>query len=217
MQRWTDWTKDADQWLALDHRLMTEPDGWRPLVERDGISIASRRMPDDGNRLFLWRLPVVGAPAEVVFEGFVARLLEYHRHWTREFVDGHVVETLAPHARILYQRFDPGVVGIAKRDLCSVEIVRDQAPGVKLASFRSVDRLPAARGYERIDWWGAALCTDHPGGQTSELRYLDRENQGGLFPAWLMNRMMPRYLMIQALAVRGFFADGGPPELRRSV
>ena len=214
MQRWTDWKQNAEHWLALDHQLMTEPAGWRPLVARAGVSIASRRMPDDRNRLFLWRLSLVGAPAEVVFEGFVARLLEYHRHWTREFVDGRLVETLAPDARILYQRFHPGIVGIAKRDLCSVEIVRDLAPGVKLASFRSVDRLPAAPGYERIDWWGAALCTNHPDGRTSELRYLDRENQGGRFPAWLMNLMMPRYLMIQAKAVRHFFADGGPRELR---
>jgi hypothetical protein len=44
--------------------------------------------------------------------------------------------------------------------------------------------------------------------------YLDRENQGGRFPAWLMNRMMPTHLVRQAEAVRDFFADGGPPELR---
>jgi hypothetical protein len=161
-----------------------------------------------------WRLPSIGAPAEIVFEGFVHRLLEYHKEWTREFAGGRVVEQLGPSARILYQRFQPGIPGIAARDLCSIEVVRDLAPGVKLASFRSVDRLPACSGAERIDWWGAALCTTHEGGKSSELVYLDRENQGGWFPAWLMNRMMTRYLVLQAEQVRRFFATGGPPELR---
>lgn len=156
------------------------------------------------------------APAHVVFEGFVDRLLDYHKEWTREFAGGHVVETLAPKARMLGRRFEPGIPGIAKRDLCSLEVVRDIAPGVKLASFRSVDRLPRSPGFERIDWWGAALCTALPGNQQSELVYLDRENQGGLFPVWLMNRMMPKYLVAQAECVQRFFADGGPTELRRS-
>ncbi len=170
-------------------------------------------MPGDPNHLFRWRLPCVAAPAEIVFEGFVSRLLEYHKQWTREFAGGHVVEVLGPDARILYQRFEPGVPGIKPRDLCSLELVRELAPGVKLASFRSVDRLPPEPGYERIDWWGAALCTTLKDGKTSELVYLDRENQGGRFPAWLMNRMMPKYLVLQAEQVRRFFADGGPREL----
>ena len=172
-------------------------------------------MPDDPNHLFRWRLPSVAAPAEVVFEGFVRRLLEYHKEWTREFAGGHVVDTLSPSARILYQRFEPGVPGIAPRDLCSIEVVRDLSPEIKLASFRSVDRLPREAGYERIDWWGAALCTTREGGKDSELVYLDRENQGGRFPAWLMNRMMPKYLVLQAEQVRRFFSGGGPSALRK--
>lgn len=174
-------------------------------------------MPGDPNDLFRWRLSRVAAPAEVVFEGFVHRLLEYHREWTREYAGGHEVERLAPNARVVYQRFDPGIPGISKRDLCSLEIVRDLGPGEKLASFRSVDHVPPAPGHERIDWWGAALCRDLPGGRESELLYLDRENQGGLFPAWLMNRMMTKYLVLQAEAVQRYFAQGGPPELRRGV
>jgi hypothetical protein len=65
----------------------------------------------------------------------------------------------------------------------------------------------------RIDWWGAALCTPIDDAH-SELVYLDRENQGGHFPAWLMNRTMTTYLVRQAEAVQRFFADGGPSELR---
>jgi len=93
-------------------------------------------------------------------------------------------------------------------------VTRDVSPGVLMASFRSVDALPPEPGYERIDWWGAALCISSENGKQSELIYLDRENQGGRFPAWLMNRMMPRYLVVQAEHVRRFFAAGGPAALR---
>ena len=209
-----DWERHAGAWLELDHRLMTDASGWRPILERADLQIWSRRMPDDPNLLFRWHVPSLEASVETVFEGFVRRVLDYHKHWRREFVDGRVVETLGPEARILYQRFDPGIPGISRRDLCSIEVTRELGPGARIASFRSVDRLPRERGHERIDWWGAALCTAHEDGLHSSLTYLDRENQGGSFPAWLMNRSMPRYLVMQAEAVTKFFRGGGPAELR---
>lgn len=85
-------------------------------------------------------------------------------------------------------------------------MARDLEPGVKLVSYRSVDRLPVVPGTERIDWWGAALSRTLPDGAPSELIYLDRENQGGWFPTWLMNRMMPGYLVLQAQHVQRFVA-----------
>ena len=208
------WSSCADEWLDLDHRLMTDSSGWRPVLEGVDLRIWSRRMPDDTNLLFRWHLPSLDAPAEVVFAGFVDRLLDYHAQWTKEFSGGRVVETLGPRVRVLHQRFDPGVPGIAARDLCSVEVVRELGPGKRLASFRSIDRVPPEPGHVRIDWWGAALCTTHEDGKHSALTYLDRENQGGRFPTWLMNRLMPRYLALQAQAVRAFFRGGGPAELR---
>lgn len=205
---------DAQDWPEVDFALLRDVASFRPVRTGPDLQIGSRRMPDDPNLLFRWRLPVVGASADVVFEGFVHRLLEYHGVWTREFVDGRVVDTPAPGVRVLHQRFDPGLPGIAARDLCSAEVVRRLPDGVHLASFRSVDALPPEPGHIRIDWWGAALCT--PIDEThSELVYLDRENQGGRFPTWLMNRSMPTYLVRQAEAVRAFFAHGGPPELAR--
>lgn len=203
-------------WLEQDLALLRDAQGFRPRVAQADLEIGSRPMPDDPNLLFRWRLPVVDAPAAVVFEGFVHQLLEHHRVWTREFAGGEVLAEPAPGVRLLTQRFQPGVPGVAPRDLCSAEVVRALPGGVLQASYRSVDLAPRRAGVERIDWWGAVLCT--PAGEGhSELVYLDRENQGGRFPAWLMNLMMPRYLVLQAEAVRGFFADGGPPAVREAA
>jgi hypothetical protein len=207
---------DSESWLETDLALLLDHGGWRSHVERSDLQIGSRPMPDDPNLLFRWRLPVVAAPCDVVFACFVDRLLEFHGEWTKEYVGGWVVANPGPTTRILHQRFDPGMPGIAKRDLCSAEVTRTLPDGRRLASFRSVDAHPAEPGHTRIDWWGAALCTPVDD-RTSELVYLDRENQGGRFPAWLMNRMMTRYLVTQAEAVRTFFATGGPPELRRDA
>ncbi len=211
IQPFATWEANASAWLDEDLRLMTSDGGWKSLLHRADLDIWSRPSVDDRNHLFRWKLPVVAATADVVFDAFVRRVLEFHKEWTREFAGGHVVETLRPDARVIYQRFEPGLPGISNRDLCSVEVVKDLAPGVKLASFRSVDRLPPERGFERIDWWGAALCTTRPDGRSSELVYLDRENQGGAFPSWLMNRMMPRYLVLQAEAVSAFFVKHRAP------
>jgi hypothetical protein len=204
---------DCESWLTRDLELLNDANGFRSLVDRDDLQIGSRPMPDDPNLLFRWRLPVVNASAEVVLEGFVHRLLDYHAEWTKEYVGGHVVAHPTPDTRILYQRFRPGIPGIAPRDLCSAEVVRDLPGGVKLASFRSVAAVPQEHGHVRIHWWGAALITPVDD-RRSELVYLDRENQGGRFPAWLMNRMMTKYLVLQADQVRQFFVSGGPAELR---
>jgi hypothetical protein len=205
---------DRATWLSVDLALLEDASGFAPTVARDDLQVGKRPMPDDPNHLFRWRLPVVNAPAEVVFEGFVRRVLDYHREWTREFTGGHVVSTPEADTRIIYQRFEPGIPGISPRDLCSAEVVQDRREGVKLVSFRSIDTLPKTPGFERIDWWGAALCRPIDA-HRSELIYLDRENQGGRFPAWAMNLMMTRYLVLQAESVRRFFANGGPPELRQ--
>ncbi len=215
MESFTTAHQRQEAWLARDLALLNDAAAFAPMVNRADLQVGRRPLPDDPNRLFRWRLPRVAAPADVVFAGFVTHILDYHHEWTREFVDGYVVEQLSPTARVVYQRFEPGIPGIAKRDVCALEVTRELAPGVKLASFRSVDRLPPAPGYARIDWWGGALCTTLDGGQTSELIYLDRENQGGWLPAWLVNRTMKQYLVTQAEQVQRFFADGGPMALRR--
>ena len=204
---------EAQEWLTRDRELLADADGFRTVVSRDDLVIGSRPMPDDPNRLFRWHLRQINAPAIVVFEGFVTRLLDYHAEWTREFAGGRVHSEPRPGVRILYQTFHPGMPGVSRHDLCSAEIVADLPDGAKLASFRSVDALPSQPGYVRIQWWGAALCRPIDA-DSSELLYLDRENQGGRFPSWLMNRMMPRYLVHQAEQVQRFFADGGPPEIR---
>lgn len=202
------WLADCDAWVEQDLVLLRDT-AFRPVVDRPGLQIGRRPMPDDPNLLFRWRLPVVAAPADVVVEHFVHRLLEHHQVWTREFVGGTELSRPAPGVRVLHQRFDPGVPVVRKRDVCSAEVVRELPDDVTVVSYRSVDEAPIPAGHERITWWGAALVTPLDDA-TCELVYLDRENQGGRFPAWLMNRMMPRYLVLQAEAVAGFFARGAP-------
>ena len=201
------WLRDCDAWVEQDLALLRDPDGFAPVVDRPDLQIGRRPVPDDPNLLFRWRLPVVAAAAPVVVEHFVHRLLEHHRVWIREFVGGEELSRPAPGVRVLHQRFDPGVPGVRPRDVCSAEVVRELAGGVTVVSHRSVDEAPMPPRHERITWWGAVLVTPLDDA-TCELVYLDRENQGGRFPAWLMNRMMPRYLVLQAEAVARFFADG---------
>ncbi len=217
METLKDWAARAEQWLATDLALLTHDEGWRACSSRAGIGLWRKKCDDDPNDLFRWRLPTVDAPADVVFEGFVTKILDYHKHWTREFAGGRIVEVLSPDARVIYQSFKPGIPGIAMRDLCSIEVTQRLSPGATLTSFRSVDAVPDVPGQVRIDWWGAALIKALDGGGRCELIYLDRENQGGRVPAWMMNRAMPGYLLLQAEQVQKFFAEGGPTELRRSA
>ena len=75
---------EAQEWLTRDRELLADADGFRTVVSRDDLVIGSRPMPDDPNLLFRWHLRRINAPANVVFEGFVTRLLDYHAHGTRE-------------------------------------------------------------------------------------------------------------------------------------
>lgn len=206
------WEARAQGWLDRDHALLVGDEGWRTLAAPDGIGLWSRPMPDDPNLLFRWRLPQLAAPPGAVYDAFVTRILELHHEWTREFVGGRVLSEPAPGVRVLHQRFDPGIPGITRRDLCSVEVTRTLPGGAWLVSYRSVDALPSEPGHVRIDWWGAALC--RPQGEGSELLYLDRENQGGWFPAWAMNAMMPKYLILQAREVERWFREAAAESRR---
>lgn len=100
MEATQDWSKHAEEWLARDLALLSDSSGFRSLVARPNLQVGSRPMPDDPNHLFRWRLPEVAAPAEVVFEGFVHRLLDYHKEWTREFVGGQVGYAPERHAEL---------------------------------------------------------------------------------------------------------------------
>ena len=77
-------------------------------------------------------------------------------------------------------------------------------------SFRSIiwEDKPVPNGFERIDWWGGHLFEANPDG-TSQLVLIDRENQGGQFPAFMMNLIMPQYLTHQFESIIKFFKNGG--------
>jgi hypothetical protein len=99
---------------------------------------------------------------------------------------------------------------ISKRDLLYIQWSRKIDDNTIQTSFRSIiwAEMPAQKGFERIDWWGAHLFEANEDG-TSQLVLIDRENQGGWFPSYMMNLIMPKYLKHQFESIIKFFKNGG--------
>jgi hypothetical protein len=189
---------------------MTSQTGWRQRTRKQDIPIWQRSFPDDKNDLFRWRLPRVEASHREVHEVFTHQMIDYHQYWTAEYTDGFLVEEVDANTRIYYQQFDANLPLIAKRDLLYLQWSRVIDDHTIQTSFRSIlmDRLPVPAGFERIDWWGGHLFEANPDG-TSQLVLIDRENQGGRFPSFLMNATMPKFLTHQFEHIVKFFTKGG--------
>lgn len=204
------WQLHNEKWLDSDLALMTSDDGWRTRSQKKGVQIWQRSFADDKNDLFRWRLPRVAAPHTEVFDVFVHKMVDYHHYWTAEYTGGYLVKELDENTQIIYQQFNPGVPFIAKRDLLYIQWSRQLDNQTRQTSFRSIvlDTIPIPAGFERIDWWGGHLFEANPDG-TSQLVLIDRENQGGRFPAFMMNLVMPNYLTHQFESIVRFFEKGG--------
>jgi len=205
-----DWRIHKEKWLDTDLTLMTSDDGWRKRSTKKDIPIWQRSFADDKNDLFRWRLPRVAAPHHEVFDVFVHKMVDYHQYWTAEYSGGFRVQEIDENAQVMYQQFSPNVPFIAKRDLLYVQWSRQLADNLIQTSFRSIilDTMPVPAGFERIDWWGGHLFEANADG-TSQLVLIDRENQGGRFPAFIMNLIMPNYLTHQFDSIVRFFEKGG--------
>lgn len=205
-----EWRQNRDQWLEKDLLLMTTQGGWRKRSQKQDVAIWQQSFPDDKNDLFRWRLPRVAASHHEVHEVFANQMIDYHQYWTAEYTGGFMVKEIDGDARIYYQQFDSGLPLIAKRDLLYIQWSRVINDETIQTSFRSIaiDEMPVPKGFERIDWWGAHLFEANPDG-TSQLVLIDRENQGGRFPSFLMNAAMPKYLTHQFEHIVDFFAQGG--------
>lgn len=205
-----DWQLNKENWLDSDLTLMTSDEGWRERSRKKGSPIWQRPFPDDKNDLFRWRLPRVAAPHNEVFDVFTNKMLDYHQYWTAEYTGGFRVQEIDKNTQIIYQQFNPGVPFIAKRDLLYIQWWRQLDDRTMQTSFRSIvlDNLPVPAGFERIDWWGGHLFEANPDG-SSQLVLIDRENQGGRFPAPVMNLIMPNYLTHQFESILRFFEKGG--------
>jgi hypothetical protein len=205
-----DWQQNKENWLDTDLTLMTADDGWRERSRKNDIPIWQRSFPDDKNDLFRWRLPRVAAPHTDMFDVFTSQMLDYHQYWTAEYTGGFRVRAIDENTQIIYEQFNPGVPFIAKRDLLYIQWWRQLDDRTMQTSFRSIvlDTMPVPAGFERIDWWGGHLFEANPDG-TSQLVLIDRENQGGRFPAFLMNQTMPKYLTHQFESITRFFDKGG--------
>lgn len=205
-----DWQLNKGKWLDTDLALMTSNEGWKERSHKKGISIWQRPFVDDKNDLFRWRLPCVAAPHSEVFDVFTNKMIDYHHYWTAEYTGGYVVKEIDENTQIIYQQFNPNVPFISKRDLLYIQWSRKIDDKTIQTSFRSIvlDDFPVPDGFERIDWWGGHLFEANADG-TSQLVLIDRENQGGRFPAFMMNLIMPNYLTHQFESIVKFFEKGG--------
>lgn len=205
-----DWQLNKEKWLDTDLSLMTSDEGWKERTKKGSISIWQRPFSDDKNDLFRWRLPKVAANHSEVFDVFTNKMLDYHQYWTAEYSGGFLVKELDENTQIIYQQFNPNVPFISKRDLLYIQWSRKLDGKTIQTSFRSIiwEENPVPNGFERIDWWGGHLFEANPDG-TSQLVLIDRENQGGSFPAFIMNQIMPSYLTHQFESIVQFFDKGG--------
>lgn len=210
MMTFQDWEKNKEKWIDSDLALMTSNEGWREKAQKDGINIWQRPFDDDKNNLFRWRLPKVAASHEEVFDVFTNKMIDYHHYWTAEYTGGYIVKVIDENTQIIYQQFNPNKPFISKRDLLYIQWSRKIDNKTLQTSFKSIilDEIPVPYGFERIDWWGGHLFEANPDG-TSQLVLIDRENQGGYFPSFLMNLIMPQYLIYQFKSIINFFEKGG--------
>ena len=210
MIRIQDWQLNKEKWLDADLVLMTTNEGWKERSQKNGISIWQQPFPDDKNDLFRWRVPHIAATHHEVFDVIVNKMVEYHQYWTAEYTGGFRVQPIDENAQIIYQQFNPNVPFISKRDLLYIQWSRKLDEKTIQTSFRSIvlDTIPVPTGFERIDWWGAHLFEANAD-NTSQLVLIDRENQSGRFPAFIMNQIMPKYLTHQFEHIIDFFKTGG--------
>jgi START domain len=205
-----DWQLNKEAWLDKDLALMTTNDGWKERSQKNGISIWQRPFADDKNDLFRWRLPNVAATHTEVFDVFTNKMLDYHHYWTAEYTGGYVVKVIDENTQIIYQQFNSGIPFISNRDLLYIQWSRKIDDKTIQTSFRSIvlEDMPVPVGFERIDWWGGHLFEANDN-STSQLVLIDRENQGGQFPSFMMNLVMPKYLTHQFESIIKFFKNGG--------
>jgi hypothetical protein len=205
-----DWQQNKEKWLDKDLALMTSDEGWKKRSQKNEITIWQQPFADDKNDLFRWRLPKVAANHQEIFDIFTNKMIDYHHYWTAEYTGGYFVKEIAENTQIIYQQFDPNKPLISKRDLLYIQWSRKIDDKTIQTSFRSIiwDEIPVPKGFERIDWWGGHLFEANDDG-TSQLVLIDRENQGGFFPSFMMNIVMPQYLTHQFESIIKFFKNGG--------
>jgi len=205
-----DWELNKETWLNQDLTLMQSDEGWRERTQKNGIKIWQRPFPDDKNDLFRWRIPKVEAVHSEVYDVFVHKMIDYHHYWTAEYTGGFLVKELEENVQIIYQQFNPGIPFICKRDLLYIQWSRKINETTWQTSFKSIilDEMPVPKEFKRIDWWGGHLFEANEDG-SSQLVLIDRENQGGSFPAIIMNKVMPQYLIKQFESIIKFFKKGG--------
>lgn len=205
-----EWENNKTAAMQLDEKLMTSDNGWKVAKEKSGITIWTRSFPDDKNNMFKWVIPSLKADYKEVYDCIANHFHEYHQYFTVEYTGGYDVANPDEFNKVSYQQYDSGFKLISNRDwvvIQTTKVLNDKQIQIAYRSITHPDR-PLVKGYERIDWWGGHIFEDNGDG-TTKLYFVDRENQGGMFPAFLMNQMMPGYLIKQVVAFEKFFEQGG--------
>jgi hypothetical protein len=125
-------------------------------------------------------------------------------HWTKEIADTSLLLADKDGSQIWAQYLLPSPLirffGIRPRLLVACYVSSSSASGLANdPAYVSARSLPnnliktTTRSVPVIDWRGAFRLTP-TGANSCSVSKLDREDQKGLFPAFLMNRTMPKFL-----------------------
>jgi hypothetical protein len=207
------WMKTSrSQWLKEDEALVRESDHWTVRREKNEgdlrLTVRSRDDPSgDPNWLFsYYDHQVVELPLEVT-TALYGSWVDLAQNWTKE---QHFEKLLleSENVAIWFQFFLPPLLahicGAAPRALVAAYTFSSSENGPTVISNRSVPKkwvssLP--RSSVLLMWHGGFLLHAE-GAQKTSIVKIDRENQGGWLPTWLMNHfLMVKYLNEESTAI----------------
>ncbi len=204
--------------------------------DAEGVNLTVREREDptgNANHLFWYyaetRIPLAASVAcsmfatgvsECVFLCFFALLLNcvslqipVSRNWTKEIKSTQLLLTCADNSQVWAQymmpTFLPRFFGVMPR-LLMAAYVSTSTDSAAFVSCRSlpislIDLSPCPSGTPVINWYGAFRLSPLSSSSCAVSK-LDREDQGGSFPARLMNATMPKFLAEEVLKATAFIS-----------
>jgi hypothetical protein len=142
------------------------------------------------------------------------------RAWTKEVHSTQRLLQCADGSEVWAQYLVPVFIarffGVMPRLLVACYVTSARPNGDGSVSCRSLpehmyDASAAPRRTPVINWYGAFRFLVVPGDESAcTVCKLDREDQGGMFPAWLMNRTMVGFLEEEVTKATTFIRENAP-------